>query len=422
MAGAPEAVGGRRPFFLLWLGQAVSMVGDAIFQITLLLWVADITDSPAAVGALFAVEAIPIFLVSPIAGVFVDRWSYKKTLIYSDLVRAALVSLLVLVQGDGLLWLIYLDVLFISTATRFFFPALMASLPVVVGEEGLPRATSSIRATLSVAFIIGPVMAAPLFVYAGPEIALFVNALSFLISAAALTACRFDQPPVPATTGGLAEVRRELVEGINLVRSSRLQATALGAGVLLLLGGGLLNAINLFFVSDALDQPRSFIGIFSGLHGLGYALGALAMLPLVKRYRLWKLTGLGMLAMGLCIAGYSQVYVLAPALLLYSLYGLGNGLADTANQTFVIQRTPAAARGRVISLHTMAAYGSVILASAAGGFLAEAVDIRWLVGAAAVLCFVAGAFALWSFARLPAWEKVDVQAEDNPIGAAATVV
>ncbi|MPZ22231.1 MAG: MFS transporter [Dehalococcoidia bacterium] len=405
----------RRSFGLLWAGQAISQLGDAIFLTTLLLWVADLTDSPAAVGAVLAVEAIPILLVSPLAGVFVDRWRYKSTLIYSDLARAVLVALLIIVQSSDLLWLIFIDVFLISVVTRFFFPSLMAALPVVAGEGRLTRSISYVRATVNVAYIAGPLIAAPLFVYAGPEVALAVNALSFLASAVALAFCRLEQPRTQAARG-LAHVRQELMSGVRLVRSSRLQSTALTVGFLVLLGAGTMNAVNIFFIEEALNEPRSYLGLVNGLGGLGFAIGALALIPLANRLTLWRLIGIGLLLMGAASLVYAQLSLIFPALVVYTMFGLGNGVADTANQSFILSRTPGLFRGRIISLHTMAANAAVVGGSAAAGFLAESIDTRWLISSTSVLFVLAGCFALWSFSRLPgsdADEEPDTTDEDG---------
>jgi MFS family permease len=134
----PAPSSGLRPLWLLLIGRFTSQLGDAIFLTTLLLWVADLTDSPAAVAGIFIASAIPVFLFSPFAGVYVDRWSYKRTLINTDLIRALLVLLLVFVGSSGLLALIYVDVFLISVVSRFFAPAITAAIPSIVARIRFP--------------------------------------------------------------------------------------------------------------------------------------------------------------------------------------------------------------------------------------------------------------------------------------------
>lgn len=390
----------RRSFYLLLVGQLASQVGDAIFLTTLLLWVADLTDSSLAVGGLFIARALPIFAVSPFAGVFVDRWRYKPTLVICDLVRAALVFALLAVESDDYLPLIYLNVLLLSTSTRFFFPALMSSLPGMLGEADISRATSYIRSSFGISLIVGPLIAAPLYVGAGPELALTVNGASFLLSAGAIALCRMGLRPVAETpsTGG---VWAEMGAGFGLILSSPLQRTVLIAGGVLLLGAGMLDSVNIFFIDEGLDSSRSFVGVAEGLQAAGYTLGALALAGLARRFKLWQLVGFGVLAIGFATLGYSQMTLLVPALALYSFQGLANGVSDTANQTLLVGRTPAGFRGRILSLHDMSAYGSLVVGAALGGVFAEFIGPRWIVTAAAVLFIAAGLYAIRALSRIP---------------------
>ena len=404
MSGQPQSTG-LRPLGLLLVGRFTSQLGDAIFLTTLLLWVADLTDSPAAVAGVFIASAIPVFLFSPFAGVYVDRWSYKRTLIRTDLVRAVLVLILVFVQSADLLALIYIDVFLISVASRFFTPAITAAIPAIVSEDQVPRATSLMESTYGLTFVIGPAIAAPLFVLAGPEVALIINGLSYLPSALAIWVCEIDEEGHRRSDLDTASVGAEVVEGMKFIARSRLQTTALVSATVLLLGGGMLDAVNVFFIDEALDSSRSYLGAAESLQALGYTLGSLALFWLATRARLWTLVAAGMVGIGVTTLAYSQMTSLGPALLLYGLQGLPNGVANSANQAFIVQRTPAGFRGRVLSFHGMAAYGAVIAGAALGGLLAEVIEVRLIATLAAILFFAAGLYAVWGFGRATDEEK-----------------
>ncbi|HEU5367178.1 MAG TPA: MFS transporter, partial [Ktedonobacterales bacterium] len=92
----------NRDFGLLWGGQSISNVGDFVFDTTLILWIATIIATgqswaPLAVSGVLVATSIPIFLVGPIAGVFVDRWDKRRTMLAMDAARAILIVLLLLV-------------------------------------------------------------------------------------------------------------------------------------------------------------------------------------------------------------------------------------------------------------------------------------------------------------------------------------
>src|SRR5689334_14551086 len=78
----------NRNFAVLAIGQAISNMGDFVYNTTLLIWVFTLTHSAAAVSGVLAAEYIPVFLLGPIAGVFVDRWNRRQTMLIADFIRA----------------------------------------------------------------------------------------------------------------------------------------------------------------------------------------------------------------------------------------------------------------------------------------------------------------------------------------------
>ena len=97
----------NRNFALLWLSQLISMTGDWVIFIALPLYMYQQTGSALATGAMFISNTLPRLLVGSVAGVFVDRWDRKRTMIVADFVRAALVILLLGVIAAEQLWLIF---------------------------------------------------------------------------------------------------------------------------------------------------------------------------------------------------------------------------------------------------------------------------------------------------------------------------
>jgi MFS family permease len=133
----------QRAFGLLFAAQLVSLLGDFVLFVALPFWVYELTGSATATGLVFAASTLPRLLFSPIAGVFVDRWDRRRTMIAADHVLLPLL----LVNSADAVWLVGVVAFAQSCAARFFGPAQAALLPTIVAAEDLTAANAAMRAT-----------------------------------------------------------------------------------------------------------------------------------------------------------------------------------------------------------------------------------------------------------------------------------
>ena len=124
----------QRNFSLLWIGQIISIIGDWVLFIALPFYTYSLTGSVLATGAMFIVSTLPRLLLGSVAGVFVDRWDRKRTMIMADLLRVLLIAMLLLVRSRDWLWLIYVSAFLESVVSQFFNPAKTAIIPLLVDE------------------------------------------------------------------------------------------------------------------------------------------------------------------------------------------------------------------------------------------------------------------------------------------------
>src|SRR5262245_28287351 len=190
---APKGLLPNRNFAWLAGGQAISNLGDFVFSTTLLIWVFTLTHSAAAVSGVLAAQYLPVFLLGPLAGVFVDRWNRRQTMLISDLIRAGVATLPLLAPANLRLQTIYASVFLISAVGRFFMPAESGVLQVIVTEQQQMRAASIKQATFALSIIVGPALASPLYFAVGPVIAILINAVSYLVSVFCLALLRAPQ-------------------------------------------------------------------------------------------------------------------------------------------------------------------------------------------------------------------------------------
>ena len=113
----------NRNFAFLATGQAISNLGDFVYNTTVLVWVFVLTHSAAAISSVLIAQYTPIFVLGPIAGVFIDRWNRRTTMIVTDVLRMLVALVPLLVPVFLRLPAIYLSVFLISSFSRFFMPA-----------------------------------------------------------------------------------------------------------------------------------------------------------------------------------------------------------------------------------------------------------------------------------------------------------
>ena len=113
----------NQSFVALWLGQTVSFVGDYFYFLAIPIMVEKLTGSALQVGLSVIVSTLPMLVLGPVAGVFVDRWDRRRTMIVSDLLRGLLVLVCLTVQHPDQVWVYYIVGFLMSCVSRFFFPA-----------------------------------------------------------------------------------------------------------------------------------------------------------------------------------------------------------------------------------------------------------------------------------------------------------
>ena len=185
----------ERPFRLLFLGQAVSLLGDGMVGVALAFAVLDLTGSATDLGIVLAARTVPLVAFLLVGGVWADRLPRRALMVTTDLIRFAAHGLMaaLLIAGEPGVWLIALLAGIAGAASAFFNPAITGIMPAVVSTERLQQANALRGLTEGAGRIAGPALAGVLVVAIGPGWALAVDAATFAISAAFLT-----RIPMPA--------------------------------------------------------------------------------------------------------------------------------------------------------------------------------------------------------------------------------
>lgn len=419
----------NRSFMALWLGQTISFIGDYFYWLAIPIMVERMTGSALLVGLSVISSALPMLVLGPVAGVFVDRWDRKKTMIVSDLLRALLVLLCLTVRTPDQVWIYYVVGFLMSCVSRFFFPSQNAVLPLIVRDKNdLLAANGLMQIVQTMGLLVGPALAGFSIGIWGEQVAFLADSGTFVLSALAISAMT-----VPRTTTGrqataetgseLSTVWAELREGVTYLFGSRTMVGILLCLSVVQLGIGAISVIWVPFMQRTFGLGPEGLGAVDTAQGLGMALGGVGLGFLVARVTKRKLAGWSIVFIGGMIAlmGLAPPFSLANlipgigadvamaemtvgqrllhmplALLLYSLL-LGVALvpAQSALMTMMQLAVPDLKRGRVGSalnaLTTAAGLVSMAVAAASG----EVVELRMIYVAAGVIIGAAGVVGLF---------------------------
>jgi MFS family permease len=174
-----------KDFAWLWAGQVISQIGDGVSKIALLWFVYNMTGSALKMTIIGLLQTIPPLLLGPFAGVWLDRLPKRAAMIAIDLTRVVLLCLIPILYSMGTLGLtrLYVLVFLIALVSMAFSPALNAAIPLIAKREQLTTANALMQGSATIGQLFGPGLSGMLIAVIGAQNVLYVNAVTFLISA-----------------------------------------------------------------------------------------------------------------------------------------------------------------------------------------------------------------------------------------------
>jgi MFS family permease len=418
----------NRDYRYLWSGQAISHLGDQFHLVALTWLVLAVTRDPLQLGLVLAVAGVPRAILMLVGGAIADRVSPRTVMLVSDVIRMLITLALVAVifAGSVQLWMVYALALAVGTVSGFFLPAAEATLPRVVGKEGLEAGNSLMMIADQVAGLIGPALAgvivATLTGPAGPAqltgigVAFAVDAATFAVSAITLLAMH----PVPGF-GSHNHPLRDVMDGLRYVAGNR---TITILVVVIALANFLLTG-PLFVGIPVLASQRLAEGAAAfGLIVSGYALGNLGGMGIAGGTRrpgpkalAWIGTGIFPL-FAVIYAALGQVSATWMAVTLMVVAGLANGYLSIIVISSLQRMTPSNLLGRVMSLMMLAMYGLGPVSQAIAGVVLQVSLPGLFLGAAACL-FIPAALvwanrSIWDFSTEPGRSDAEPSEPDAP--------
>jgi Na+/melibiose symporter-like transporter len=372
----------HRDFAFAWTGGLVSLLGTWALWIALPIHVYAVSGSTLATGAVVACVVVPGIVLGSVAGVFVDRWNRKTTLVVGNLLLAA-ATLPLLLVGESRLWVVYPAVVLLAVVEQFTEPAENAFLPRLVAPDELLEANALNALNNSLARLIGPALGGTLYAVTGLGGVVLVDAASFAIAAALLASVRASGAvaAVGDATAAAAQrwrrLAREWADGIAIVRRERAVGVVFGVNALTSVGEGVFAVMFVVWVREVLDAGAPVLGWLQTSQAAGALVGGAVGAYAARRLVPERLYAIALLSFGigdLMLFNYPRVADgIWIGLALMVLVGIP-GISIQAGRTTILQtHVEDAYRGRVFgALGTntaLLAFVGTLLASFAGGSL-----------------------------------------------------
>ena len=377
----------RAPGFgLLFAATLASGIGTWLAFVALAVDVFDRTGSGVWVSALLVADVMPAIAVGLLLGPLVDRLPRRSLMVSADLARVAVFCALPLVGSAAAI--VALAAL-AGLATGFFRPAVYAGLPNLVDDEDLPGANSLLQAVENLAVTAGPLLGGVLVAASGPRTAYWLNAATFLVSAALIAG--IPRRLLQAARAPSEGHRRDLVAGFRVVVRSRALLTVLVAWNVFMVASAGVNVAEVVLAKVSLDSGDFGFGLLVAAGGAGLVAGSVLAGPWLERRRVADVYGgsIALVALGVgAAAAAPNVWAAAP---LVALYGVGNGAAVVCNALLVQRGAPDELRGRAFTLLMSSNFGVMTLAMIAAGPLTDALGARWVWAGSAAVAGVAAA-------------------------------
>jgi DHA3 family macrolide efflux protein-like MFS transporter len=376
----------EKQFRRLWLGQMVSIFGDfvALFAVQVAITFR-MHGTPEDVTGVMVAYLVPFALIGPVAGVFVDRWNPRVTMIASDLTRGVLIILLAFTSH---LWQIYAIFFALSSVSSFFIPAQSVTVPILVKREGLLAASGLMQQTMQFVRIFSPAAASALVGWFGEASCYYADSLTFFISAVILLSLSYHRPAV-ASPRGVGAVLRDLGEGMKFIFTHPTYSfviLSMTAGMFAMAAFGALLSV---YVRDILHSGKNLFGALGSLIGLGSIVGAVLVQKLAKGRAPAHMVSFGLGGVGAFILMLAALRT--PVAALAGAFGIGLSVAFimVAATALLQGETPPEMRGRVSSSSmSLIALAQGVAMIFAGGWATRFGIVNLFYASAAVLFLV----------------------------------
>ncbi|PEY43082.1 MFS transporter [Bacillus cereus] len=365
---------------LLLSGVGIANLGAWIYLIALNVLVYNMGGSALAVAALYVIKPLATLFTNAWSGSMIDRLNKRKLMIHLDIYRALFIAILPLLPS---LWIVYVFVFFISMASAIYEPTAMTYMTKLIPVEQRQRFNSLRSLIGSGAFLIGPAIAGVLLIASTPEIAIYINAIAFLLSGfITLLLPNLDKKEASDTTSNtlsLTVLKKDWNTVINFSRKHVYVVCVYFLFQSMFVLATATDSLELSFAKEVLLLTDSEYGFLVSIAGAGFILGAITNTILSKKLAPSLLIGIGSLfiAIGYLIYAFSNIFLIAA--IGFFILSFSMAYANTGFYTFYQNNIPVHMMGRIGSIYGLVIAIVTIFVTILSGVATQFISIQLVV-------------------------------------------
>jgi MFS transporter, DHA3 family, macrolide efflux protein len=412
----------NRNFILLWAGQIISQLGDRLSQMALIgLVYAKAPGSSMQIAKILSFTIIPVFIIGPFAGVYVDRWNRRTTMYICDLLRTLLVLCIPLFLFDSsrFIW-IYMIIFCTFSIGRFFVPAKLSIIPQLVNKEDLLMANSLINTTGMIAAVIGFGVSGLIVEWFGAQSGFYLDSASFFISALLIflismkkNGHHFDLKEVSEVSKQIITTIRKSVfqdirEGLSYFFADKNLRHIASLTFLLWSALGAVYVVIIVFIQRTLGSATKDVGLLIMFLGIGLFLGSLVYGRFGQKISQFKIIFISLIISGIMIVffvvGITAYPVFALAACLATLLGATIAPIMIASNTVIHQVSADHMLGKIFSSLEIVMHLAFLIFMFVSSLLAEHFPAGTILMVTGAIVCVAGCIYAF-FTPEPTWSK-----------------
>ncbi|MHA1346195.1 MAG: MFS transporter [Candidatus Heimdallarchaeaceae archaeon] len=369
----------NKEFVKLLSGQLFSNIGDAVFRISIVLYVYSLTGSAAQMTFVLAAQTLPWILVGPISGVLADRISRKAIMVSADFLRAASIIAIPFISSFYILLILaFID----GVGSSSFSAPRSAAIPEIVGLKLYVKAISISRLIFQTLAVLGPLMAAPIYAFFGPP-AFWITSGSYAISGIIILLTTIPSASREKEKLTIRTIFRDLGEGLSFLFRQRIIRVLLVLFTFVVIGSAFAGPLLYPWIFEiryggnaAFEQIANIeFGVIGAIVALGTVIGNILFAKYEKRIGRNRAIIAGVVA----LAVYYMIFIFTPSIYVIGAFGFVSGLMlgmhSLSINAYFAEEVPNEIRGRAYSATNAYIQVFSVTCLALSGLTSEAMGI-----------------------------------------------